>query len=388
MKAGPAKSQTQRFEFRAGTSSKFWEIHLEGKSFTVRFGRIGTDGQVTTKKFSSPAEAQTAADKAIAEKLAKGYVSAARRAPVKQAAAAKNAPAWPPQCRVSIYATAVAFSPDGERLFVSDASCISILQRGEKTPAPLVDSSQSDRMALQSDGKLLAAATAEGVMLFDVDARKHLQTLPLPRGADRANGVAFSPDGRWVAFGTGHLNSKVTSIEVYSVEGEAHASIREDPRSPGLPLRFGVAEVAFAPDSKGVVCITGDGGLKTHFIRWNIDGSQPVHHEVPMGAADRLSLARDGRLLLQTSYQLALFGPDGRLEWKQDLDSHCAVLSPDGSKIVVNHGRKVSILADDGKAVRCFERKRKHFARGLAISVDGWVALGCDGGVELFPLSG
>ena len=63
----------RRFEFVEGTSSKFWEIRVEGDSHTVRFGKIGTDGQTKTKEFASAAEAKADAVKLIAEKTKKGY---------------------------------------------------------------------------------------------------------------------------------------------------------------------------------------------------------------------------------------------------------------------------------------------------------------------------
>jgi DNA ligase-1 len=62
------------FEFTEGASSKFWEIRVEGSSFTTRYGKIGTPGQQTTKTFASDARAQAEADKLIAEKVKKGYV--------------------------------------------------------------------------------------------------------------------------------------------------------------------------------------------------------------------------------------------------------------------------------------------------------------------------
>ncbi len=63
----------RRYEFVEGSSSKFWEIELEGESFTTRWGRIGTDGQEKTQDFDSEAEARKAHDKVIAEKEKKGY---------------------------------------------------------------------------------------------------------------------------------------------------------------------------------------------------------------------------------------------------------------------------------------------------------------------------
>lgn len=63
-----------RFEFVEGKSSKFWEIELQEESFTTRWGKIGTDGQETTKDFDSKAEARKEYDKLIQEKTKKGYV--------------------------------------------------------------------------------------------------------------------------------------------------------------------------------------------------------------------------------------------------------------------------------------------------------------------------
>lgn len=63
----------RRYEFVEGSSKKFWEIELEGESFTTRWGRIGTDGQEKTQDFDSAADARKAHDKLVAEKEKKGY---------------------------------------------------------------------------------------------------------------------------------------------------------------------------------------------------------------------------------------------------------------------------------------------------------------------------
>jgi predicted DNA-binding WGR domain protein len=62
-----------RYEFSEGTSNKFWEINLSGKSFTTTYGKIGTSGQTTIKQFKTDAEAKKEYDKLIAEKVKKGY---------------------------------------------------------------------------------------------------------------------------------------------------------------------------------------------------------------------------------------------------------------------------------------------------------------------------
>lgn len=63
----------RRFEFEEGGSSKFWEVAVEGAAMTVRFGKIGTDGQTKTKSFGSDADAKKEADKLVLEKTKKGY---------------------------------------------------------------------------------------------------------------------------------------------------------------------------------------------------------------------------------------------------------------------------------------------------------------------------
>jgi predicted DNA-binding WGR domain protein len=64
------------FEFKDDKSSKFWEISMEegSKSFSVRFGKIGTNGSDSAKDFESSDKALKEAEKLIAEKTKKGYV--------------------------------------------------------------------------------------------------------------------------------------------------------------------------------------------------------------------------------------------------------------------------------------------------------------------------
>lgn len=63
----------RRFEYVAGSSSKFWEVETDGRQVKVRYGRIGTNGQSQTKSFTSETAADEQAKKQIAAKLSKGY---------------------------------------------------------------------------------------------------------------------------------------------------------------------------------------------------------------------------------------------------------------------------------------------------------------------------
>lgn len=99
----------RRFEFVQGTSAKFWMASVEGVTFSVVFGRLGSDGQRKDKAFPTEDAARRELDKKIAEKLREGYheVAAAPGAAVapsapkgpKGAAAAAPRLALPPRVK-------------------------------------------------------------------------------------------------------------------------------------------------------------------------------------------------------------------------------------------------------------------------------------------------
>ena len=64
---------TRRFEFSEGNSNKYWEISFHGPEVIVRFGRIGTQGQINEKSFPDEAAAAKHVEKLVLQKLNKGY---------------------------------------------------------------------------------------------------------------------------------------------------------------------------------------------------------------------------------------------------------------------------------------------------------------------------
>ncbi len=88
-----------RYEYDDGKSKKFWEIHRDGDTFTVRFGRLGTGGQTSTKVFASEDKAKKKADSLVASKVKKGYVLVGDAA----AAAPEPEPDRNPQLEAAFY---------------------------------------------------------------------------------------------------------------------------------------------------------------------------------------------------------------------------------------------------------------------------------------------
>jgi len=71
--SAPTTSRTRRFEFVGGNSAKFWQVTISGTNVLVRYGRLGSDGQLQEKEFPTAAAAHGHAERLIAQKLAKGY---------------------------------------------------------------------------------------------------------------------------------------------------------------------------------------------------------------------------------------------------------------------------------------------------------------------------
>ena len=66
--------QTRYFEFQDDKSAKFWEVTTDSTLVTVRYGKIGTNGQSQTKEFADATAAAKHVAKLVAEKSGKGYV--------------------------------------------------------------------------------------------------------------------------------------------------------------------------------------------------------------------------------------------------------------------------------------------------------------------------
>ncbi|KAA0123369.1 DUF4132 domain-containing protein [Methylobacterium sp. P1-11] len=71
----------ERYELVEGSAAKFWEVGVSGPTLTVRFGRLGTQGQSKDKTCADAAAAVKEKDKLVREKTAKGYVRADGAAP-------------------------------------------------------------------------------------------------------------------------------------------------------------------------------------------------------------------------------------------------------------------------------------------------------------------
>lgn len=68
-----ASAAVRRCELVEGASAKYWEVSRQGSAITIRYGRIGTQGQTLTKTFDTEDRAQRELEKLLGEKIRKGY---------------------------------------------------------------------------------------------------------------------------------------------------------------------------------------------------------------------------------------------------------------------------------------------------------------------------
>ncbi|GMU09635.1 WGR domain-containing protein [Corallococcus caeni] len=148
----------RRFEFVDGNSSKFWMPEVQGATFIVTYGRIGTAGQRKEKVFPDEDAALKEYNKKVAEKVREGYAevgaeagSAAPPAPAPKAAAA------PPPALV--LPRRVAPATPGPEAVAAAAAALTLLQSRLKGPSWKVTRlSRKARHALRALGGVDPAA--------------------------------------------------------------------------------------------------------------------------------------------------------------------------------------------------------------------------------------
>lgn len=113
------------------------------------------------------------------------------------------------------------------------------------TPAPLARAA-----ILSPDGSRLAiAAAADRVILWDVDADREVQSLPVP---GKQHALAFSPDGKWLA------SCERGSAWLWDLSAPEAALARRELEHPWL----NVWAATFSPDSAHLVTTCSDRGVR------------------------------------------------------------------------------------------------------------------------------
>jgi uncharacterized protein (TIGR02996 family) len=176
------------FEFVEGGSKKFWEIAVDETRQTVRFGKLGTDGQTKTKSFDSPSRARSATRKLIAEKIGKGYVEVG---------------GGPVAFRDEKLELAIEQSPDEPAAYLAYARWLQ--SKGDVRGEVIVKhvAKPNDRSLIQKHREYLFGDLASGdapqvFWQFGVMNRVQIVAMSGSEAADDLEGVLSLPSGRFV----------------------------------------------------------------------------------------------------------------------------------------------------------------------------------------------
>ena len=150
----------------------------------------------------------------------------------------------------------VAWAPDGKRLalVVSDPDPVDKdvedTANEKKTPKPIV----IDRYRFKADGDGFLRGERSHLYLFDIDTKKAEILTP---GAFEETSPAWSPDGKQIAFARVHSDGdvdKMPNTDVFVVDARAGA----DPRRLTTSTADEGGRLAWSPDGRSIAFIVGD----------------------------------------------------------------------------------------------------------------------------------
>jgi WD40 repeat protein/serine/threonine protein kinase len=317
--------------------------------------------------------------------------------------------------------TAVAFSPDGQRL--ASASFFGIVtlwnvQTGRQILTFRAHRCRIDHVAFSPDGKQLASAPSDYRTKADADvkiwdAQTGQEALTLRGHVGLVVSVAFTPDGRRLASaggdGTVKLWDLATGQEALSLRGH-HGYVRGVAFSPdghrlvsagtdgtvriwdatplageaGQEVRTlrghegGVRSVAFQPGGRYLASAGNDETVRLWDLRLGrMGGGNPLIHTLPgdTGFVMTVSFSSDGKFLASTGMGHTVRVRDATT-WKElygDVEAgrHVAAFSPDG-RYLVAVGPEYSLVildARSGHSIRTLQGHKKYI-RAVAFSPD------------------
>jgi WD40 repeat protein len=259
------------------------------------------------------------------------------------------------------------FSPDDSVVVSADDHTVRIWTVGQKELQRVLAIS-SAHLAFSPDGTLLAFATLasvvqlrslQGEVSTDFPAHEHLVT-----------GLAFSPNGRYIATGDG-----VGYVRLWDIASQRLlVSFRAAPQhvtEPGRPAAAAAELLSFASEGKRLAVVCED--KRGHVQLWEIDSSGTGAQWLAAAAHDlsvwAMGFSPDGRLLAATD-----FGRNG--VHLLDADT----LASRGQLLVENEIFKAIAFSPDGRwlaltgaagTIYIWDLTSRHIVEVLAAHTDG-----------------
>ena len=269
----------------------------------------------------------------------------------------------------------LCFSPDGTTIAIAGqkhgTSTINLATgRTQRFPASL-----SNSVAISRDNLLATDASTE-VLVWDLrrdreharlDAR--VSIAPIPTNA-LAGSLAFSPDGKFLAIGTGYAYNpgrKRSDLKVWRV-----SDLKEVGGAPVFKHDRVLSDITFTPDSAHFIATCHDGIVRV----WNTESWELLDRQFVLGGGSRaIAVSSDGKTL-------ATGCPDQIILWDFTTGEKLRVLSgpspwaldfsPDGKTLVSGSSNHNVILWDVATGMQlCTFHAHTNAVMGAAFSPDG-----------------
>jgi WD40 repeat protein len=258
----------------------------------------------------------------------------------------------------------LAFAPDGKSLAVASGNTLRIWDTATGKEQPLTDGHRGpvSNLGVSADGKhALTRGADRMIRRWDLTEGRLLGTFAEPSGT---TAIAFSPDGKWAAFGT------IALIQL--CDTETGKTVKELRGHNNL-----TATLAFSPDGKWLASFgMTDNTLHLHDLARAHDSAKVEPRAISLGKDP----PPGGGLVIRGS---AIFGSSVHLAFSADSQSIAVQTSATGQAgINVSVGNAPAARPDPkirmwdvatGKELRQFPLPLPSGAGTIAASQDGWV---------------
>ena len=184
----------------------------------------------------------------------------------------------------------LAFSPDGSLL--SCGQTVWNVTTGETVHTFMEHITEPTHVAFTSDGSRIAVEASGKITVWDVASWEEVLTFAAPVESRWLFGISFSPDGKWLAAGSGGNGT----VYFWSAETGELAFILEQGNE------HDVHDIAFTPDGHWLVT----GGTDSFARLWDVSTREELQKMSLIGMYS-LAISPDGSLL-------ATAGPDRRVK--------------------------------------------------------------------------